>query len=100
MLAMNIDLIYLNKGENENDTSGWVYYRVTSVEGLGSDAGQEGSTVRVCRVKWPKFEDSGNIIDTPGTVTKNSAHRNTVNLVGQWGIDHDQSILIGVLETG
>ncbi len=97
---MNIDMIFLNKHGNESNTSSWVYYRVTSVEGLGVGAGREGSTVRVCRVKWPKFEDTGEIIDTPGTVAYVSAHRNTVSLVAQWGIDHEESILIGLRETG
>jgi hypothetical protein len=95
----DFDLIYLNKRGNENDTSGWLYYRVTSVTGLGVSAGQEGSTVRVCRVNWPKFADLGEVVDTPGTVAYISAHRNTVNLVSQWGIDHEESVLIGVLES-
>jgi hypothetical protein len=94
----DFDLIYLNKCSNENDTSGWVYYRVTSVAGLGIQAGQEGSTVRVCRLKWPEFVDLGEVVDTPGTVGYTSAHPNVASLVAQWGIDHEQSILIGVLE--
>lgn len=93
-----MNLIYLNKGGNENDTSKWVYYRVTSTTGMGIDAGTEGSTVRVCRVKWPTFADVGDIIDTPGTVGYMSAHPNVVGIVGQWGINHEDSILIGVLE--
>jgi hypothetical protein len=54
----DFDLIYLNKGGSENDTRGWVYYRTTATTGLGIGAGEEGSTVRVCRVTWPTFADT------------------------------------------
>jgi len=93
-----MNLIYLNKRGDEGNTRGWVYYRVTSTTGMGIDAGTEGSTVRVCRVKWPTFSDIGDIIDTPGTVGYMSAHPNVVGIVRQWGINHEDSILIGVLE--
>ena len=94
----DFDLIYLNKRANESDTRDWVYYRTTAVTGLGIGAGDEGSAVRVCRVKWPEFADIGEVIDTPGTVGYTSAHSNVKSLVAQWEIDHEQSVLIGVLE--
>jgi hypothetical protein len=93
------DLIFLNKRGNENDTREWVYYRTAAATGLGIGAGDNGSTVRVCRVKWPEFTDVGEIIDTPGTVGYTSAYLNTVKLVTQWAVDHEQSILIGVRES-
>jgi hypothetical protein len=94
----DFDFIYLNKRGKENDTRAWVYYRTTSTTGLGISAGDEGSTVRVCRLRWPDFSDIGEVIDAPGTVGFTSAHPNVVRLVARWGIDHEQSILIGVLE--
>ncbi len=51
----------------------------------------------MCRVQWPTFADVGEIIDTPGTLAFESAYESTVSLSKQWGIDHEQSILIGVL---
>jgi hypothetical protein len=44
------------------------------------------------------FADVGEIIDTPGTVGYTSAHPNVVSLVGQWGINHEDSTLIGIME--
>ena len=95
---MEADLIYLNKRGYEQNTGEWVYYRTTAVSGLGIGGGGIGSTVRVCRVKFPDLNDVGEIVDTPGTVGYVSAHPNVVNILKGWGVDHERSILIGVRE--
>ena len=92
------DLIYLNKRGSEMDTGEWVYYRTTSVTGLGIGGGDEGSTVRVCRVTFPDLTDVGETVDTPGAVGYNSAHPNVVGILRGWGVEHEQSVLIGVRE--
>jgi hypothetical protein len=93
-----LDLIYLNKRGNESDDSEWTYYRTTPVAGLGISAGEDGSTVQVCRVTWPDLKDTAEIVDTPGAVGYTSAHPNVVALLSGWGIDHNKSVLIGVRE--
>jgi hypothetical protein len=96
-----MDQIYLDKRGDESNTSSWVYYRVTSVDSLGNPAGTEGSSVQICRVKWPTFEDIAPVIDTPGQV----GYRHTVayptakKILAEWDVDHEQrSILIGSRE--
>jgi hypothetical protein len=71
----DFDLIYLNKGGNESDTRGWVYYRTTATTGLGIGAGEEGSTVRVCRVTCPHSQ-------TPKTLSTRRVRSRTTPPIG------------------
>lgn len=96
---MGIDSIYLNKRDDSSMTSDWVYYRVTGAPGLGVPAGKEGASVQICKVKWPDFSDVGSMVDSPGQVAMASAYLKGIqNVVQAWGIEHDESILIGLLE--
>lgn len=101
---MPIDSIYLNKrpdsnGEESNNTSDWVYYRITGATGLGVPAGEEGSSVQMCKVTWPHLKDDGPVTDTPGQVALNAAYPGIQKVVAAWGIEHDKSILIGLRES-
>jgi hypothetical protein len=103
---VHIDTIWLNKpkgGDSEPDT--WVYYRVTPVAGGGQPAGADKSNVEVCRLHWPTLEDltgfsqDQGIVETAGSVGLVSAELDTTDIVkGKFGIDHRQSILMGIRE--
>jgi len=93
---MKWDLIYLDKhGDEDHKPQSWTYYRIRPTTGLGIPAGDLGSTVQVCRVKWSTFEDIDTPTDTPGVVGKISAEYNANKLLEQWGVDRERSILIG-----
>ena len=95
---MTWDLIYLDKhGDDDHYPQGWTYYRIRSTTGLGIPAGDLGSSVQVCRVKWPTLEDIDPPTDTPGVVGYTSAEYNANKLLEQWGVDRKRSILIGSL---
>lgn len=95
---MTWDLIYLDKhGDADHYPQSWTYYRIRSTTGLGIPAGDLGSSVQVCRVKWPTFEDIDPPTDTPGVVGYTSAEYNANKLLEQWGVDRKRSILIGSL---
>ena len=93
----NLDVIYLYKpAETEAEPQTWTYYRVRGDF-------EDGGTLQVSRVSLPDFKDrqgeSGlnDVIDTPGIVGHVTPHLHTL-LQAQWGVDHEKSILIGVLE--
>jgi hypothetical protein len=95
---MEHDMIMLDKhGDDGRDPDSWTHYRITSVTGLGIPEGQEGSSIQICRLKWPTLEDILPVIDNIGVVGYTSAYQ-AVNdaLSKQWGIDREQSIFIGV----
>jgi hypothetical protein len=93
----NAHQIYLDKGgDDDNLPDTWKYFRVTSVPGMGVPEGEEGSTVQTCRVKWPSLEDIEPIVDSPGTVGYVSAYRNVTKILEGWGINREESILIGL----
>jgi len=48
---MNLDSIYLNKRNNNAETSEWAYYRLTSL------GGSEGDHIQVCLLEWPSLSD-------------------------------------------
>jgi hypothetical protein len=95
---MEHDMIMLDKhGDDDHDPDSWAYYRITSTTGLGIPEGELGSSIQVCRLKWPTLEDIRPAIDNIGMVGYANAYP-TVNdaLSKQWGIDREQSIFIGV----
>lgn len=94
---MKWDLIYLDKHGDDAHPQKWTYYRIRSTTGLGIPAGDMGSTVEACRVKWPSFEDIDSPSNTPGVVGYTSAEYNANKLLEQWRVDRMRSILIGSL---
>ena len=97
---MLLDMIMLDKqGDDDHFPDNWAYYRITSVTGLGVPEGEEGSTIEVCRVKWPTLEDVPPAIQTVGSVGFAFAYP-TVNtaLLRQWNIERERSIFIVVRE--
>lgn len=92
--------VYLYKPpETENFVNSWVYYRVDSVRGPNEPAGTLGAPVQMCRLSWPSFADILPMVDTPGVTGLTSAYRQMCSIAkNQWGVDHEQSILIGMLE--
>jgi len=93
----NLDSIYLYKpAETEAETWTWTYYRVRGDF-------ENGGTVQVACVSWPDLKDrkgeSGliDVIDTPGIVGYVTPHLQTL-LREQWGVDHEKSYLIGLIE--
>jgi hypothetical protein len=94
-----LDQIYLDKGGDENPSFNWVYYRLTPVDGLGNPAGKEGSTIQICRLKWPSLGDIGTAIDTPGPSGRIAAITAVSTVLTEWGVDHEsRGILIGLRE--
>jgi hypothetical protein len=94
-----LDQIYLDKCSDENPSFNWVYYRLTSVDVLGNPAGRGGSTVQICRVKWPSLGDKGTPRDTPGQGDLTSAFSVTNRVLAEWGVDHEnRGVLIGLRE--
>lgn len=92
-----VDVIYVDKhGDEDHLPDTWTYYRITSVTGLGNPEGTEGSTIQVCRVKWPTLEDIPPVNDSPGVVAYASAYEITNSALKQWGIDREKSIVIGL----
>ncbi len=91
-----MQLVYVYK-PNESMTNDWIYYRVASVDG-DVPGGTLGAPIQVCRVSWPKFEDVPPAIDTPGITGYTSAWKHQLRLLlKQWNVEHDQSVMIGVL---
>jgi len=91
------DEIYVDKhGDEDHLPDTWTYFRVTSVTGLGNPEGTEGSTIQVCRLKWPTFEDVPPVVDTPGIVALAVAWEAVNTALKNWGIDREESIFIGV----
>jgi hypothetical protein len=91
-----LDSIYLNHpGGNQNH---WVYYRLTSL------GGKEGDHIEICLVSWPDFKDIDVVGDekkasviNPGDTGFTSAYPNFTNLLlRKWGVNHEESILIGM----
>lgn len=94
-----IDAIYLDKRGSDYDTSKWVYYRITSVNWSEFKAGQEKSSVEVCRVNFPKFEDTDSPTDSPGQTGMKSAYIDVLKILEQrWGVEHKDENLIGLRE--
>jgi hypothetical protein len=94
----NIDVVYLHKPlETEAETRTWTYYRVRGSHEMRG-------TVQVSRVRFPGFDDLADergfsdLIDTPGIVGYVTPHIQTL-LKEQWGVDHDKSSIIGVIES-
>jgi len=92
------DLIYLNKLGSDLDND-WVYYRVRS------DGGNFRDPITICRVEWHTFKDidliwdeKKAVITSPGLTGLASAYEETCRLMKyRWGVDHDDSIIIGSL---
>ena len=94
-----LDQIYLDKCGDENASFNWVYYRLTSVDGLGNPAGTEGGTIQICRVRWPSLGDKGTPVDTPGHTGLTVAFPAMNKVLAEWGVDHEnRGILIGLRE--
>jgi len=75
----------------------WLYYRIASYN-MDEPAGTLGAPIEVCRVKWPTFEDVPPATDTTGITGLASAHEQLCRLVKElWGVEHEKSILVGVL---
>ena len=90
-------MIYLDKhGDDDRFPDTWTYYRITSTTGLGIPEGEEGSSIQVCRVKWPTLEDIPPMTDSIGLVTSDRAYDTVNTLLGRWDIDRERSIVIGV----
>lgn len=94
-----LDQIYLDKCSDENPSFNWVYYRLTSVDGLGNPAGRGASTIQICRVKWPSLGDKGAPLDTPGQSEHTAGLSATNRVLAEWGVDHqNRGVLIGLRE--
>jgi len=94
-----LDQIFLDKCSDENPSFNWVYYRLTSVDVLGSPAGRTGSTVQICRVKWPSLADKGPPLDTPAESDLTAGFPSTNRVLAGWGVDHEnRGVLIGLRE--
>jgi hypothetical protein len=92
--------IYLYKPpQTENYTNTWIYYRVGSVR-AEEPAGTLNAPIQICRVSWPIFEDIPPAADTTGITGLETAFEHTCNLLrGQWGVEHKDSVLIGILDS-
>ena len=94
---MEHDVIYLDKhGDDDHLPDTWTYYRITSTTGLGIPEGEEGSSIQVCRVKWPTLEDIPPMNDSIGVVAFADAYEIVNAALRQWDIDRKRSIFIGV----
>jgi hypothetical protein len=91
------DAIYLDKlGDDDHYPDTWVYYRITSVTGLGNPEGTLGSSIEACRVKWPTLEDIPPVTETFGVVALEAAYDAVNSALRQWNIERERSIFIGV----
>jgi hypothetical protein len=92
--------IYLYKPpDTENVSNTWIYYRVASVQ-AAEPAGTLSAPIQTRRVSWPTFKDIPPMIDTPGITGWNTAYEHQCRLLReQWGVEHEQSVLIGFLLT-
>jgi hypothetical protein len=94
-----LDQIYLDKCGEEQASFNWVYYRLTSVDGLGNPAGKEASTIQICRVGWPSLGDKGTPVDTPSHTSGVAAVPAVNQVLAEWGVDHEnRGALIGLRE--
>lgn len=92
-----LDQIYMDRLGQDSTPDNWVYYRVTSVEGLGIGEGQVGSSVQICRVTWPELYDIGPAVDSPGVVGFVTAWENVSSYVKEnWGAEHAEEKMIGL----
>ena len=81
------DLIYVDKRDS-NWTNEWKYYRVTPIA---------KTNIEVCEVDFPTLLDRCVAPQTPGIVVLEAAHRINVKLLAKnYGIVHEQAVLIGV----
>jgi hypothetical protein len=93
-----LDQIYLDKGGDENPSFNWVYYRLTPVDEQGNPAGEEGSTIQICRLKWPSLGDMGTPVDAQGRSGPNT-FPSASTVLAEWGVDHEsRGVLIGLRE--
>jgi hypothetical protein len=46
-----LDQVFLDKGDDENPSFKWVYYRLTAVDRRRHPAGGEAGTIQICRLK-------------------------------------------------
>lgn len=94
-----VSSIYLYKPpDNEDFTNSWVYYRIVSIRGPDEAAGKLNAPIQVCKVSWPSFTDIPPMTDTPGITGLTTAYQHMCQLVkSQWGVEHEQSVLIGLL---
>ncbi|WP_041598296.1 hypothetical protein [Granulicella tundricola] len=106
-MPTHLDAIYLNKHEDRPESvetvmlegqpmevliNDWTYYRVRGGEHTGE------SSVQICRVTFPKFEDDGTVIDLPFRVGKTGVPEELDTITQeQWGLLHSQSIHIGFI---
>jgi hypothetical protein len=90
--------IYVYKPpETENTASSWIYYRVGSVD-ADEPRGKLYAPIQVCQVSWPALKDIPPMIDTPGITRLASAYSQVQKLLReQMGVDHESSVLIGLL---
>ena len=76
-----------------------MYYRLTSVDGLGNPAGKEGGTIQTCRVRWPSLGDKGTSVATPVHTGPSIVFPTVNKVLAEWGVDHkNRGILIGLRE--
>lgn len=96
----DVHSIYLYKPpKTEAYTNTWVYYRIDSVDGPDEPGGTLLAPIQMCKVLWPSFADIAPATDTPGITGLESAYEHMCRLArGQWGVEHEQSVLIGLLE--
>lgn len=100
MSDYNLSSIYLYKPPDaEKFTNKWIYYRIDSINGPDEPSGTMFAPIQVCKVQWPTFADIKPMTDTPGITGLESAYEHMCRIAkGQWGVEHEQSILIGFLE--
>lgn len=96
----DVSSIYLYKPpETENFTNTWVYYRVDSINGPDQPSGTMFAPIQICKVQWPTFTDIGPPTDTQGITGLKSVHEQVCRMTKSlWGVEHEQSVLIGFLE--
>ena len=87
---MRIEITILDGQPMDVGVEDWIYYRVRGGQHTAE------SSVQVCRVTFPKFEDLGTLIDLPFRVGKEGvAEELEAVMQAQWGLSHSQSIRIG-----
>jgi hypothetical protein len=88
----NMNLIYLDKRSEDQDTSKWAYYRL---KGDTEDCANGDTAL----VSFPDFKDTVPVMTIGPNIGRDALYddMNTM-LKWTWGIDRERSILIGIIE--
>lgn len=86
---MPLDMLFLDKHGDSNQTWDWRYFRITPIA---------GTHIETCEVTFPDFKDKETPIQTPFVVGLSAVPEITQDLLGAAGIDRSRSVLIGLRE--